>query len=145
MVNQPTLHDIDELVVAVRIRWPEEEARIKQVANRVGHDSLHDFTVGELQADPDSGNGWGSGMKVKVGAPGLSLKTVDVEDSLDFAGLNLLHHICVKEADAEGSRGVEGSVGEKVFNASPSGVLDMALESALAKFDNYSFRPDSVG
>lgn len=48
MVNEPILQNVDELVVAAGIGRQKKESWINQIADRVEHDSLHDFAIEEL-------------------------------------------------------------------------------------------------
>jgi len=64
MVNEPALHNVNELVVAVGVGWQKEESRVNQIANRVVYDSLHDLDIAALESNPYSMDAGRQGMKI---------------------------------------------------------------------------------
>jgi hypothetical protein len=84
MVNEPALHNVNELVVAVGVGWQKEESRVNQIANRVVYDSLHDLAIEELESHPYSMDDGRTGMKIQMLVIRVPLEAIYIEDGLDI-------------------------------------------------------------
>ena len=104
MVDEPVLAYVDEPVIAIRIGGQQEEAGIDKIPDRVVDDSLHHFAVEELQPHPDSMDDGRAGMEVETLVMRVSIKAVDIEDSLDLFSKDLLDDIRFQAAHPEALR-----------------------------------------
>ena len=84
MVGEPVLAHIHKPVIAVRIGRQQEEAWIDEIPNGVVDDSLHHFAIEKLQPHPDSMNDWRASMKIQMLVVRVSIKAVNIENSLDL-------------------------------------------------------------
>ena len=93
MVFEPTLHDIDELIVAFRVRGHEEEAGVNQEPQCVVDDSFHDFAVEKFDTHPDAVNDGRWRVKLEGIVIAVSFTVVDVEDGLGVGSGDFLNGV----------------------------------------------------
>jgi hypothetical protein len=93
MVDQPALEHINELVVAARVGWHEEEPRVDKIANGIIDNSLHDFAIQKLNSHPNAMNDGRSRVEVEILVIRVSIETVDVKDCLDVLEGHLFDNI----------------------------------------------------
>jgi hypothetical protein len=110
MVNEPALHHINELVVAVGVGLQKEEPRVNQIADGVEDDSLHDFAIEELETHPYAMDDGRPGMKIQMLVIRVPLEAVYIEDGLDVLDGDLLDNMGFETANMEGLRGAGGGV-----------------------------------
>lgn len=84
MVGEPALAHVDEPVIAFGIGWQQEEAGIDEIADRVINNAFHYFAIEELQPHPYSMDDGRAGVEVETLVMRVSVKAVDIKDSLDL-------------------------------------------------------------
>lgn len=93
MVLEPTLHHIDEAVIAIWIRGDEEKAGVHEEPQRVVHDSFHDFAVEKLNPDPDAVHDGRGRMEVERMMFAVAVEVVDVKNGFGIRRGDLLHRV----------------------------------------------------
>ncbi len=86
-----TLQDVDELIIAIRVRRSHEEAGTKDVVMGVGDDALNCLSIVETNANPETLHHRCVFMEVKGTMAQVAVKSHHKEDSLSICGCDLLH------------------------------------------------------
>jgi len=84
MIGKPAFYYVHQLVVAVRVGWPQKEARIDQITNGIADDAFHNFAIDEFEPYPNAGNHRNAGVKIQRIVVRVPIETGHIKDGLDI-------------------------------------------------------------
>ena len=117
-VLEPTLQNIDQLVIPIRVRGPQEEPILQHEVPRIADEPLDHLAVIEVDPHPKPGHDRRMLMKMQGPMAKVSIEGLDEEHGLRILRGNLFDLLCVQKLKSNRIEGILRIVPQQLIDRS---------------------------